>query len=134
MFENISEILKQISPGESSVLELKTAEFSVDKITEPHRNSMADTGVLLLGVDDKSRAILGIPLDKRSSRSTSRPRGNRKSSAWRETVCADFKKSRQEPDYATIVAVADKIPNNVLEEDPKLLMWYDQAVTRMDGE
>jgi len=30
--------------------------------------------------------------------------------------------------------VADKIPNNVLEEDPKLLMWYDQAVTRMGGE
>jgi hypothetical protein len=27
--------------------------------------------------------------------------------------------------------VADKIPNNVLEEDPKLLMWFDQAVTRM---
>jgi hypothetical protein len=25
----------------------------------------------------------------------------------------------------------DKIPNNVLEEDPKLLLWYDQAVTRM---
>jgi hypothetical protein len=29
------------------------------------------------------------------------------------------------------VSVADKIPNNVLEEDPKLLMWYDQAVTRL---
>ena len=23
---------------------------------------------------------------------------------------------------------------NVMEEDPKLLMWYDQAVTRMGGE
>jgi len=30
--------------------------------------------------------------------------------------------------------VADKIPNSVLEEDPKLLMWYDQAMTRMGGE
>ncbi len=45
-----------------------------------------------------------------------------------------IKKAWQERDYAVIVAVADKIPNNVLEEDPKLLMWYDQAVTRMgDG-
>ena len=35
-------------------------------------------------------------------------------------------------DYAVIIAVADKIPNNVLEEDPKLLMWYDQAVTRRE--
>ena len=40
----------------------------------------------------------------------------------------------QERDYATIVSVANKIPNNVLEEDPKLLMWYDQAITRMGGE
>jgi len=51
-----------------------------------------------------------------------------------EAVRAGFKKAWQERDYAVIVAVADKIPNNVLEEDPKLLMWYDQAVTRKGGE
>lgn len=51
-----------------------------------------------------------------------------------EAVRAGFKKAWQERDYAVIVAVADKIPNNVLEEDLKLLMWYDQAVTRMGGE
>lgn len=48
-----------------------------------------------------------------------------------EAVRAGFKKAWQERDYAVIVAVADKIPSKVLEEDPKLLMWYDQAVTRM---
>lgn len=51
-----------------------------------------------------------------------------------EAVRAGFKKAWQERDYAVIVAVANKIPNNVLEEDPKLLMWYDQALTRMGGE
>ena len=51
-----------------------------------------------------------------------------------EAVRAGFKRAWQERDYAVIVAVADKIPNNVLEEDPKLLMWYDHAVTRMGGE
>ena len=50
-----------------------------------------------------------------------------------EAVRAGFKKAWQEHDYALIVAVAEMIPNNVLEEDPKLLMWYDQAVTRMGG-
>jgi len=50
-----------------------------------------------------------------------------------EAVRAGFKRSWQERDYTTIVTVAEKIPNNVLEEDPKLLMWYDQAVTRMGG-
>ncbi|MFZ1642644.1 MAG: ATP-binding protein [Candidatus Contendobacter sp.] len=72
MFENMADILKQISLGEDSVLELKTVEFSGEKITGPHRNSMADelaamanthTGVVLLGVDDKSKTILGIPKD-----------------------------------------------------------------------
>ena len=48
-----------------------------------------------------------------------------------EAVRAGFKKAWQDRDYATIIAVAEKIPNNVLEEDPKLLMWYDQAITRM---
>ena len=51
-----------------------------------------------------------------------------------EAVRAGFKKAWQERDYTIIIAVADKFPNNVLEEDPKLLMWYDQAVTRIGGE
>ena len=47
-----------------------------------------------------------------------------------EAVRAGFKKAWQERDYATIITVAHKVPENVLQEDPKLLMWYDQAVTR----
>lgn len=51
-----------------------------------------------------------------------------------EAVRAGFKKAWQERDYATIINVARKIPENVLQEDPKLLMWYDQAITRMGAE
>ena len=47
-----------------------------------------------------------------------------------EAVRAGFKKAWQERDYNIIVAVASKIPETILHEDPKLLMWYDQAVTR----
>ncbi len=47
-----------------------------------------------------------------------------------EAVRSGFKKAWQERDYATIIAVARKIPEKILQEDPKLLMWYDQAVTR----
>ena len=47
-----------------------------------------------------------------------------------EAVRAGFKKAWQDRAYATIIAVACKIPENVLQEDPKLLMWYDQAITR----
>ncbi len=48
-----------------------------------------------------------------------------------EAVRAGFRKAWQDRDYRTIVDVAGKIPDDVLQEDPKLLMWYDQAVTRM---
>jgi hypothetical protein len=51
-----------------------------------------------------------------------------------EAVRAGFKKAYQEHDYTTIISVSDKIPNNVLEEDPKLLMWYSNAKTRMGDE
>jgi len=47
-----------------------------------------------------------------------------------EAVRAGFKKAWQEHDYDTIISIARKIPDNVLQEDPKLLMWYDQALTR----
>ena len=63
---------------------------------------------------------------------SSQPNKNSRSSVWRPY--APDSKAWQERDYATIVSVANKIPNNVLEEDPKLLMWYDQAITRMGGE
>ena len=48
-----------------------------------------------------------------------------------EAVRAGFKKAYQERDYATIIELADKIPNGVLESDQKLLLFYSQAVTRM---
>jgi len=51
-----------------------------------------------------------------------------------EAVRSGFKKAWQERDYATIITVARKIPDNVLQEDPKLLMWYDQALTRTGEE
>jgi len=50
-----------------------------------------------------------------------------------EAIRAGFKKAWQELDYQAIVDIAKKIPENVLEEDPKLLMYYDLAVTRIQG-
>ncbi|WP_323721305.1 DNA methyltransferase [Acetomicrobium sp.] len=48
-----------------------------------------------------------------------------------EAVRVGFKKAWQEHDYTTIIAVARKIPEKILLEDPKLLMWYDQARMRL---
>jgi len=51
-----------------------------------------------------------------------------------EAVRAGFKKAWQDKDYKTIIEVAGKIPEAVLQEDQKLLMWFDQAMTRTGAE
>ena len=47
-----------------------------------------------------------------------------------EAMRAGFFKAWRDRDYAAIVSVAGKIPETVLQEDQKLLLWYDQALTR----
>jgi len=47
-----------------------------------------------------------------------------------EAVRAGFKLCWQNRDYETIILMAQRIPSSLLEEDPKLLMYYDQAITR----
>ncbi|MCL2844413.1 MAG: putative DNA binding domain-containing protein [Chitinivibrionia bacterium] len=73
MFEDTKKILEQIKLGEDSRLELKSIEFTNNSVSAPHRNSMADElaamantigGAFFLGVDDKTREIAGIPIDK----------------------------------------------------------------------
>ena len=47
-----------------------------------------------------------------------------------EAVRAGFKRCWENRDYETIIMVSRLIPQSLLEEDPKLLMYYDQALTR----
>jgi hypothetical protein len=49
-----------------------------------------------------------------------------------EAVRAGFKKAWGEKDYGTIVEVGRKIPEKVLQEDDKLLMYYDNAQIRLE--
>jgi 16S rRNA G966 N2-methylase RsmD len=48
-----------------------------------------------------------------------------------EAVRAGFKAAYDTKDYQTIVAVARKLPEKVIQEDEKLLMYYDVAMMRM---
>ena len=73
MFETTDELLRQIQLGEDSSLELKNLRYRGGKVNEPHRDSMADelaamantaNGVFVLGADDRSRTIVGIPEEK----------------------------------------------------------------------
>ena len=48
-----------------------------------------------------------------------------------EAIRAGFKAAYDRNDYQAIIDVAQKIPENVLQEDEKLLMYYDVAMTRL---
>ena len=70
MLDSMSSLIEQIQLGEDSELELKEVRFSSSKIKGPRRDDLADEiaafanargGVLVLGVHDKSRDIVGIP-------------------------------------------------------------------------
>lgn len=73
MFDSPEELLQKIRLGEDTSLELKTVRFRGNRVVEPRRDDLADElsaianthdGVLVLGVDDKTRDIGGIPVDR----------------------------------------------------------------------
>jgi ATP-dependent DNA helicase RecG len=71
MFDSTKDLLDKIRLGEDSFLELKEVRFAGDRVTGPNRTSLADElaafanargGVCVLGVDDGTKEILGLPL------------------------------------------------------------------------
>lgn len=48
-----------------------------------------------------------------------------------EAIRAGFKNAWGEKDYQTIVTIGERLPENVLQEDDKLLMYYDNAQIRL---
>ena len=72
MFNTTEELINKIRLGEDSFLELKAVYISGKKITGPDRKDLSDEigafgntngGVILLGVDDKTKDIVGISLE-----------------------------------------------------------------------
>lgn len=51
-----------------------------------------------------------------------------------EAVRAGFKHAWHERDYPLIIKVAERLPASVLQEDPGLLMYYDNALMRAEPE
>lgn len=50
-----------------------------------------------------------------------------------EAIRAGFSRAWKERDYATIVQVAERLPERVFEDDPQLLMYADNARLRADA-
>ena len=72
MFDTTEELVDKIRLGEDSFLELKEVRMAGTRVAAPSRDSLADElaafanargGVCILGVEDKTREVLGIPLE-----------------------------------------------------------------------
>jgi predicted HTH transcriptional regulator len=81
------ELVRGIRLGEDSTLELKRVLLSGSRITAPGRDDFADElaamangwgGTAVLGVEDRSREVLGIPLDRLDA-----------VEAWAREICND---------------------------------------------
>ena len=73
MLDSRKELLDQIRLGESTFLELKEVRFKKDQVSGPPARNLADElaafanshgGVCVLGVSDRPREVVGIPLER----------------------------------------------------------------------
>ena len=73
MFDSTKELLDKIRLGESTFLEVKEVRFAGDRVSGPHRDSLADElaafansrgGVFVFGVEDRTRDVVGIPVER----------------------------------------------------------------------
>jgi ATP-dependent DNA helicase RecG len=69
-----NDLIAKLTLGEDNLLECKEVRFSGSSVRGPSQNDLADElaafansrtgGTLLLGIDDKTREVLGIPVDR----------------------------------------------------------------------
>jgi ATP-dependent DNA helicase RecG len=113
MFDTTAELLAKIELGEDSVLELKEVRLAGQRVSAPSRDGLADElaaianafgGVCVLGVDDKTREIFGIPLNALD-----------RVESWVREVCHD---SVEPPLVVTITRL--KLPTSLGAELPVL--------------
>ena len=73
MFDSRKELLDNIHLGESTFLECKEVRFRGGRVSAPNRDALADGlaafansrgGVFVLGVEDRTREVIGIPIDR----------------------------------------------------------------------
>jgi predicted HTH transcriptional regulator len=71
MFDTAEELLAKIRLGEDALIEFKSVRFRGDHVSGPRRDELADEiaamantagGVVILGVDDQTREVEGIPV------------------------------------------------------------------------
>ncbi len=123
MLNKETKILQRIALGEDSTLELKSVEFDSNKIIGPHPTSVADelvamanttAATLILGVDDKTKTIEGIPFDKLDLVET-----------WLHSICNDIINPPLDCVIKKLVLTINEKPKHLIVVDvPKSLFVH----------
>ena len=120
-----AELARRIRLGEDSALELKSIRVEGARVYSPHRNGLADElaalangrgGTLVLGVDDETRQVQGIPLADLDT-----------VEGWVREICNDLIKPALDADILKLeLANADGAPTPVLHvEVPRSLFVHE---------
>jgi predicted HTH transcriptional regulator len=119
--QEIRELLYQIRLGEDSSVEFKQLIFKGDKIQAPNKKSLADEiaafanstpGCLILGVDDKTRDVIGIPLEKLDAVED-----------WVREICLD-----QINPPPPIIIRRHEVPDYAGEQKPILVIYIEKSL------
>lgn len=72
--ETVDDLMRRIRLGEDSAIELKRVLLAGNRVTDPRRDDVADElaafansrsgGTMVLGVDDRSHDVVGIPIER----------------------------------------------------------------------
>lgn len=127
MFDTTSELLDQIRVGEDSVLETKEVRFKGEKIVGPDRDSvsaelsaMANSigGVMVLGVADRSKEIVGIPESRLEA-----------VEQWIRQICSDSISPQLECVIRKVIVPVEAGSSVILRVDvPKSLFIHRSAI------
>lgn len=124
---NPDRLLERIRLGEDSTLELKEVRLRADgRVGEPHADGLSDElaalgnasgGLLVLGVDDKSKAVTGIALDHLDA-----------VEAWLTAICTD--RIRPPLDVVTrhlLLPGPDGAPRPVIVAEVPRSLWVHES-------
>jgi len=127
VFDTTSELLDQIRVGEDSVLETKEVRFKGEKIVGPDRDSvsaelsaMANSigGVMVLGVADRSKELVGIPESRLEA-----------VEQWIRQICSDSISPQLECVIRKVIVPVEAGSSVILRVDvPKSLFIHRSAI------
>lgn len=117
------ELVDRIRLGEDSSLELKDLRYRDDRVISPNRNSMADelaamantgNGIIVLGVDDVTKKIVGIPKEKLEI-----------VERWLQGICNDLIEPQLFCRIRFVPVFVDGVERHIIQVDvPKSLMVH----------